>query len=527
MKKKIIFFFALIIVLISINISLGYLNMYLVDHKDIGGHINVDEISEDRLTMLHFYTSEVSVHSYQNKEVSFVKFGLKSPFNMYINKSIVVQNHMENYDKYVNENYLHYHIGSNDYIKGVADTYIDIIPSEKNKHSTFFVGDEINITRLIIIKNIVVVGLIILLCMSLIIGVFANYKSKWFIAYVLSFPLIIINFNIWIIVVSTLVYFNNGSILSKKYNIHFALILIVFGILINNTYIYLAILLMALFYQWYKSETTRLINTLLSLGLFFSIHFFDYEFSLFQLFYKEIHLIPFILYNLLMSYRMYISKTETVGVELLRGINHDFKIPLSVLKLNNEMLLHDPFEIEAKRNSLLNSSSEAIKTLQSMLNSINVFLSNNSYVSKNYHTSILDSIKKTKGIFSKRDKKIELIVNSDSNDTLLPIDPIWLERLIFNVLDNAYKYTDDYGTITLTYKKENYYMLLIVEDTGIGMTKEELKKITTPFYRVDKSRSVSGLGLGLSIVEDIVNSLKGELIIDSKPGEGTIVTIKI
>jgi signal transduction histidine kinase len=162
-----------------------------------------------------------------------------------------------------------------------------------------------------------------------------------------------------------------------------------------------------------------------------------------------------------------------------------------------------------------------------MLSSINAFLSNTSYVSKKYNTSILDCIEKTQNIFRRKDKKVELFVHCDTKDTLLPIDSVWLERLIFNLLDNAYKYTDDYGTITLTYKKEKHFLLLSVEDTGIGMTKEELQKITMPFYRADKSRSVSGLGLGLSIVKNIIDQVKGELTIHSTPGVGTTVTVKI
>lgn len=526
MKKMVVFVILMILLQIGLNKTLDYLNFHIVDHKDIGDHLNVDELNEDRLTMLHFYSGKISIHSDREKTASFVKFDLRSPLNMYINKSIVAQNHMKNYDKYSNENYVKYTIDPSDYINNEVVTYIDIVPSDKNQYTTFFAGSDMQINRIIIYKHIVSFVILLLLCIVCIIGLIANYKNKWFISFLMSFLIIIVNFKVGLIVVSTFMYFTNGSILRKKYNIAALLGMIFLGVFIGGK-VYLALLLLFLFYQLYRLYSNRTVTVLISMGLLFSIHTYDFEFDFFKLFYKEIHLIPFILFIILMSYKRYVQKNEKIGVELLRGINHDFKIPLSVLKLNNEMLHSDRFETEAKRNSLLNSSSDAIKTLENMLSSINAFLANTKYISKKHHTSILDCIEKTQDIFHRRDKKVEFLVQCDSEDTFLPIDPIWLERLIFNLLDNAYKYTDDYGTISLIYKKEKRYMLLMVEDTGIGMTKEELQKITTPFYRADKSRSISGLGLGLSIVKNIIDQLKGELKIDSTPGVGTRVSVKI
>lgn len=507
--------------------TLGALNFYIVDHKDVGGYLNVDKLTENRPTMLHFYSSKVVAHSDEKKPISFVKFDLNSPFNMYINKSIVIQNHMEKYDKYTNKNYIKYALNASDYINGEADTFIDIVPSKKNDYVAFFAGNDIQINELILLKNTISFAVYLLLCITVLFGLVANYNNKWFMSFVLSFIVIIIDFDIGFILLSTFAYFINGSILRKKHNILTSIVLIFLGGFIIDSVMYLGLLLAFLMYQLLHSYNQKTFITLLSLGILFFFHTYDYENHFFKMFYKEIQMIPFILFIVLISYKRYVQKHDEISVELLRGINHDFKIPLSVLKLNNEMLHSDRFKTEAKRNTLLNASSDAIKTLENMLNSINAFLSNSTYVSKQYNTSVLQCIERTKDILRRQDKKLEFIVRCDSQDTLLPIDPIWLERLIFNLLDNAFKYTDDYGTITLTYKKEKYNMLLLIEDTGVGIPKEELKKIITPFYRVDQSRSVSGLGLGLSIVKNIVDQLKGELMIHSTPGVGTKVTIRI
>lgn len=515
------------IVHIGIIKTFDYFNFHLVGHKDIGGYINVDELSDNRLTMLHFYSNKITVHSDSEKSISFVKFDLKTPLNMYINKKITIQNHMKNYDKYNDQKYLKYTIENSDYINNEASTYLDIIPSEKNQYATFFAGDDISINNLIIFRNTVSFAVYILLLISIVMGLVANHKNKWFILFVVSFLVMFIDFEACLIVLSTLMYFKSGSILRKKYKLISLILMMLFGIFISGSSIFITLLLLLLLYRLNKDFTYKTAVTLIALSLLLSVHIYDYEFDYFTIFYKEIHLIPFIVFIALMSYKKRIQRDEKIDVNLLRGINHDFKIPLSVLKLNNEMLHSDDFETEAKRNSLLNSSSNAIRTLENMLSSINAFLTNNSYVSKQYNTSILTCVEKVQDIFSRQEKQVEFLVQCDTEDTLLHIDPIWLDRLLFNLLDNAFKYTADYGTVTLIYKKEKHNILLIIEDTGIGLTKEDVQKVTTPFYRADKSRSVSGLGLGLSIVKNIVDQLRGELIIHSSFGEGTTITVKI
>lgn len=517
----------LVILHIGITKTFDYFNFHLVGHKDIGSFINVDELDDNRLTMLHFYSNEITVHSDSEKPISFVKFGLKTPLNIYINKFIAVQNHMENYDKYSNQNYIKYTIENSDYMENEAITYLDIVPSDKNQYATFFAGDDILVNQLIIFNNTVSITIYILLFISIIIGLIANYKNKWFVIFICSFLIMLIDFEASLIVLITLMYLENGSILKKKYHVIVLVFMMLFSIFISDSEVFIAILLLSLLYRLYKTFTYKTAITFIIISLLLSVHIYDYEFDYFSMFYKEIHLISFILFIILISYKKKSQIDDRMDINLLRGINHDFKIPLSVLKLNNEMLHSDSFETEAKRNNLLNSSSDAIRTLENMLSSINAFLSNNHYVSKQYNTSILTCIEKAKDIFSRQERLVEFLVQCDTEDSLLHIDPIWLDRLLFNLLDNAFKYTDKYGTVTLTYKKNKHYMLLIIQDTGIGITKEDIQKVTIPFYRADESRSVSGLGLGLSIVKNIVDQLKGELIINSTLGEGTSITVKI
>lgn len=98
-----------------------------------------------------------------------------------------------------------------------------------------------------------------------------------------------------------------------------------------------------------------------------------------------------------------------------------------------------------------------------------------------------------------------------------------LYRALFNLAENAVKYNREGGSITLSAKREDGAAEVRVTDTGIGMPEAELPHIFEPFYRVDRSRSraVGGSGLGLSLVQDIVEKHGGDIRVESAPGEGT------
>ena len=94
-------------------------------------------------------------------------------------------------------------------------------------------------------------------------------------------------------------------------------------------------------------------------------------------------------------------------------------------------------------------------------------------------------------------------------------------------MDNAIKYTKDKGIIKVLISKNKSYITLEIEDTGLGIPKEDLDRIFERFYRVDKARSrqLGGTGLGLSIVKHIVSLHDGKIDISSEINRGTKVTI--
>jgi CheY-like chemotaxis protein len=112
-------------------------------------------------------------------------------------------------------------------------------------------------------------------------------------------------------------------------------------------------------------------------------------------------------------------------------------------------------------------------------------------------------------------------------------DPTRLSQILINLMNNAVKFTE-HGSITLSIaskdKAETSCTLIVnVSDTGIGMSKEQLNTIFTPFVQANETihRKYGGSGLGLSIVKELVEKMQGKLEVESKPGEGTRFSVSL
>ena len=104
-----------------------------------------------------------------------------------------------------------------------------------------------------------------------------------------------------------------------------------------------------------------------------------------------------------------------------------------------------------------------------------------------------------------------------------------LEQILINLVDNAVKYTDAGGRVTVAARPADAVVEIAVADTGVGIPPADLPRITERFYRVDRARSreLGGTGLGLAIVKHLVIAHGGELTIESEPGRGTTVRVTV
>jgi two-component system phosphate regulon sensor histidine kinase PhoR len=102
-----------------------------------------------------------------------------------------------------------------------------------------------------------------------------------------------------------------------------------------------------------------------------------------------------------------------------------------------------------------------------------------------------------------------------------------LEQALFNLLDNAVKYSDSGSEVGTTLTREGDTVRIAVSDTGCGIPAEDQPRIFERFYRVDKgrSRATGGTGLGLAIVKHIILVHGGSVTVESRPGEGSVFTL--
>jgi two-component system osmolarity sensor histidine kinase EnvZ len=195
---------------------------------------------------------------------------------------------------------------------------------------------------------------------------------------------------------------------------------------------------------------------------------------------------------------------------MLSGISHDLKTPLTRLKLQIELL---------NKNQKLNSLKEEITEMEKMINEYLDFASNQ-YSQPVEKFNIVQLIQNLIDKSFKKNIKIKspksLIFSGRKN---------LIRRCIANIINNSQKYAEN---ISITCKKIKKTILINIDDDGPGISDEHKEKVFRPFYRVDKSRSLkdSNVGLGLSIVEDIVNSHGGTVkLLNNPKGKGLRVSL--
>ena len=124
-----------------------------------------------------------------------------------------------------------------------------------------------------------------------------------------------------------------------------------------------------------------------------------------------------------------------------------------------------------------------------------------------------------------REKK-ELIYEEIDDIIAVTGDKNRLRQVFVNIIDNALKYSDEGGSVTIsTLRRENGFVDIEVKDTGIGIPADQLEKVKTKFFKGNATRR--GSGIGLAVADEIIRMHGGEILLDSIEGEGTTVTIRL
>ncbi|MCF7933387.1 MAG: hypothetical protein K9L73_01185 [Spirochaetia bacterium] len=239
------------------------------------------------------------------------------------------------------------------------------------------------------------------------------------------------------------------------------------------------------------------------------------------------------LFSVLMLYWARLNELERQQklldrITLLRGLNHDLKLPLSVIKLNAQMLN----AYEASREEALEYSEtilEAAAELEGLTGHIHGFLTSGEPTDTAYETQLQQRLEHLKQQYLQRSvlQGITFTVTGPSEDVYVAASPQQVDRMLHNLIDNAFKYTRGPGIVSLTCTADRSSIQITVEDDGIGMSPQETSRACEPLYRAHSSRNREGAGLGHSVVSSVIESMKGTLQITSTPGVGTKISITL
>ena len=221
--------------------------------------------------------------------------------------------------------------------------------------------------------------------------------------------------------------------------------------------------------------------------------------------------------------------------EFLSQMSHEIRTPINAIIGMNEMILRES-EDEQISEYALNASNSA-QALLSIVNDIldisKIEAGKMELITEEYELTSLIVDCYNMILSRAQDKGLRLVVRCDETlPTRLVGDMARVRQIMLNLLTNAVKYTDR-GEVTLrlsgTRTAEGISLRLQVEDTGIGMTQEDMEHLFRKFERFNlaRNRSVEGTGLGLAITKKLVDMMQGTVEVQSSYGAGTVFTVEV
>jgi len=213
--------------------------------------------------------------------------------------------------------------------------------------------------------------------------------------------------------------------------------------------------------------------------------------------------------------------------QFIQDVSHEFKTPLTILKGELETTLRK-IRSAQEYESVLYSSLEEINKISTITDNLLVLarLDNKEFrpefKSLDLNLLIQTVVSDIRILAEPKNITVDFLT---PEKIVLNADREQLRQLFLNLLDNAIKYTPDNGRVTINLHKDAGFAKVELSDTGIGIPETELPYIFNRFYRVDKSRSSTGFGLGLSIARSIAELHEGKIKVESQLGRGTTFSV--
>jgi len=212
----------------------------------------------------------------------------------------------------------------------------------------------------------------------------------------------------------------------------------------------------------------------------------------------------------------------------LLSVTHELNSPIAGVQLNLETTLNR--ELDAKtRNQLISNALQQNGRLKNLVENIltSTRLEENVLLLNIQPTNISELITKILADF----KSLESMIDTShvQSNIYALVDSMAFESIVKNLLENAIKYNRNNAPVSIQSRIEKGFVLIDIQDHGIGITAEEQQKVFARFFRVqnEETRTTKGTGLGLYIVKQLTELMGGEISLESKINDGSTFTIKL
>ncbi len=281
-------------------------------------------------------------------------------------------------------------------------------------------------------------------------------------------------------------------------------------------------------------------NNIFVVPLYLTLQFPDEQNYLLSTMWLTLSVSAIIILSLVMAFFYTITtiskqkKYTEIKNDFINNMTHEFKTPISTIALAGEMLAdHTISKTPENIDRFTKMIREENKRLGVLVESIlqTAVLDKGDFklqlTSLNLHELIQSAVEKIHLQINKNNGNLK--TNLLAENPIILADKVHITNIILNLLDNAIKYSKDIPDIIITTQNNLDGIVFAVEDAGIGISKENAKKIFDQFYRVSTGNihNIKGFGLGLSYVKAIVTKHGGQISIDSEPGKGSTFKIFI
>ena len=221
-----------------------------------------------------------------------------------------------------------------------------------------------------------------------------------------------------------------------------------------------------------------------------------------------------------------LREMDSMRRDFVSNLSHELRTPVSVIKANSETLLGGALENSKDAKTFSKAILHNADRLSEMVTSL-IDLSRIEYGDLKFViepiiiNQVVDTVISSFTNKAKR-KNIELVFNRQS-DVVVQTDAKAIERVLNNLVDNAFKYSSENTVIEIRARKQANFIRISVLDSGEGVPEEEQRFVFKRFYRTAKARANTkqGSGLGLAIVRNLVNNLQGEVGVETRKEGGS------